>query len=411
MPSAETHRKNLLAIFQAALARVAGRACVRRYLEQHRQPGPVYLIAIGKAAAAMASGAVDALGSSIADGIAITKHGHAESLPWPCLTAGHPFPDETSLEAGAVLLRFTARIPVNAQVLVLLSGGASALVEQLPAGVTLAQLRALNDWLYSAGLDIHACNYVRKRLSLIKGGRLAQRLAPRPVRCLIISDVPGDDPATVGSGPLTPDASAGYEPPALSAAPDFVRALLKQSPPLPPAGDTSFQHIETVIVATLDDAKQAAAEAARAKGYAAVIEPEFISGDTLTAGRELAEHVLAADTGAVHIWGGETQVMLPAQPGRGGRSQSLALAAALALRDHADVLFLAAGTDGTDGPGEDAGALVDGATVRRGTDQGLDAEQALARADAGTFLEASGDLLRTGPTGTNVMDLMLGLRY
>ena len=359
----------------------------------------------------MANGAVDALGSGIADGIVITKHGHAEPLPWPCLTAGHPFPDEASLEAGTALLRFTARIPANAHVLVLLSGGASALVEQLPAGVTLAQLRALNDWLLSAGLDIHACNYVRKRVSLVKGGRLAQRLAPRPVRCLIISDVPGDDPATVGSGPLTPDASAGREPAPLSAAPDFVRVLLKQSPPLPPAGDKSFQHIETVIVATLDDAKQAAAQAARAKGYAAVIEPEFIRGDALTAGRELAQHLLAADTGAVHIWGGETQVILPAQPGRGGRSQSLALAAALALRDHADVFLLAAGTDGTDGPGEDAGALVDGATVRRGTNQGLDAGQALARADAGTFLEASGDLLRTGPTGTNVMDLMLGLRY
>jgi hydroxypyruvate reductase len=411
MPSAETHRRNLLAVFQAALARVAGRACVRRYLEQHPQPGPVYLIAIGKAAAAMAHGAADARGSGIADGIVITKYGHAESLPWPCLTAGHPFPDEASLQAGEALLRFTAGIPSSAHVLVLLSGGASALVEKLPAGITLPQLRKLNDWLLSAGLDIHACNYVRKRVSLIKGGRLAQRLAPRSVLCLIISDVPGNDPATVGSGPLAADASAGHEPAALSGAPDFVRALLTQAPPLPSAGDTSFAHIETVIIARLDDAKQAAAQAAQSQGYAAVIEPEFISGDALTAGRRLAECLLAADTGTVHIWGGETQVMLPAEPGRGGRSQSLALAAALTLRDHADVLFLAAGTDGTDGPGEDAGALVDGATVRRGMDQGLDAEQALARADAGTFLEASGNLLRTGPTGTNVMDLMLGLRY
>lgn len=411
MPSAETHRKSLLAIFQVALARVAGRACVRRYLEQHPQLRPVYLIAIGKPAAAMARGAADALGSGIADGIVITKHGHAESLPWPCLTAGHPFPDEASLQAGEALRRFIERIPVSAHVLVLLSGGASALVEQLPAGVSLAQLRALNDWLLSAGLDIHACNYARKRVSLIKGGRLAQRLAPRPVLCLIISDVPDNDPATVGSGPLAPDGSAGHEPAALAAAPEFVRALLTRSPPLPPAGDTSFQHIDTVIVATLDDAKRAAAQAAEAQGYAAIIEPEFISGDALAAGRRLAQGLLAADTGAVHIWGGETQVILPEQPGRGGRSQSLALAAALALRDHGDVLLLAAGTDGTDGPGEDAGALVDGATVRRGMDAGLDAEQALARADAGTFLEASGDLLRTGPTGTNVMDLMLGLRY
>ncbi len=411
MPSAETHRKNLLAIFHAALARVAGRACVRRYLEQHPQSPPVYLIAIGKPAAAMAQGAADALGSGIVDGIVITKHGHSEPLPWPCLTAGHPFPDDASLQAGAALLRFTASIPLNAQVLVLLSGGASALVEQLPTGVSLAELRALNDWLLSAGLDIHACNYARKRVSLIKGGRLAQRLAPRPVLCLIISDVPGNDPATVGSGPLIADDSAGHEPAVLAAAPDFVRALLAQSPPLPPAGDASFQHIDTVIVAALDDAKRAAAQAAERQGYAAVIEPEFVSGDALAAGRRLAQTLLAAEFGTVHVWGGETQVILPEHPGRGGRSQSLALAAALALRDQGNVLFLAAGTDGTDGPGEDAGALVDGATVRRGQDAGLDAEQALALADAGTFLEASGDLLRTGPTGTNVMDLMLGLRY
>lgn len=411
MPSAEAHRQNLLAIFHSALARVGGRACVKCYLEKHPPQSGVYLIAIGKAAAAMAQGALDALGARIRDGLVITKHGHGEPLPWPCLTSGHPFPDEASLRAGDELLRFIERIPANAKVLVLLSGGASALVERLPDGVSLAQLQSLNDWLLGTGLDIHTCNYVRKRISLIKGGRLAQCLAPRPVLCLTISDVPGDDPATVGSGPLVADASAGAEPAPLSQAPDFVRALLARAPALPAAADPAFAHIETVIVANLENAKRAAADAAHERGYQVVLEAEFVSGDALVAGARLAQRLLGAETGSLHIWGGETQVTLPPHPGRGGRNQSLALAAALTLRDRQGVLFLAAGTDGTDGPGEDAGALIDGNTITRGQQHGLDAESALAQADAGSFLQASGDLLRTGPTGTNVMDLMLGLRY
>jgi glycerate 2-kinase len=411
MPSAETHRQNLLAVFHSALARVGGRACVKRYLEQHTSLGDVYLIAIGKAAAAMAQGALDALGARICSGLVITKHGHGEPLPWPCLTAGHPFPDQASLRAGDELLRFVERVPAGAKVLVLLSGGASALVERLPDGVSLAQLQSLNDWLLGAGLDIHACNYVRKRISLIKGGRLAQRLAPRRMLCLVISDVPGDDPATVGSGPLVPDSKADVEPAPLSKAPDFVRTLLARAPALPSADDPAFAHVETVIVANLDNAKQAAAEAARAHGYQVVLEKEVVSGDALIAGARLAQRLLGATAGSLYVWGGETQVTLPPHPGRGGRNQSLALAAALVLHDCERVLLLAAGTDGTDGPGEDAGALVDGNTIARGQQHGMDAESALAQADAGSFLEASGDLLRTGPTGTNVMDLMLGLRY
>ncbi|MFQ5936031.1 MAG: glycerate kinase [Acidiferrobacterales bacterium] len=411
MPSAEAHRRNLLTVFQAALTRVNGRACVRNYLQAHPSAGAHYLIAVGKPAANMAQGAADALGEQIADGLVMTKHGHGETLPWPCLTSGHPFPDQASLDAGEALLRFIDRIPVRAQVLVLLSGGASALVERLPDGVTLEQLRAVNDWLLGAGLDINACNYVRKRISLIKGGRLAQLLAPRAVLSLIISDVPGNDAATVGSGPLVPDPRSGDTPALLSDTPAFVRKLLRQAPPIPRPEDPSFKSIESVIVATLDDAKQAAAETARERGYGVIVDGSFVSGDAVAIGTELAGQLESAETGTFHVWGGETQVTLPSHPGRGGRCQSLALAAALALRGQEGVLFLAAGTDGTDGPTDDAGAFVDGHTVERGAEQDLDAQQALERADAGSFLEATGDLLRTGPTGTNVMDLMLGLKY
>ncbi len=401
-------RQQLLALFQAALAAVNGRVRVRDVLHAHSLSGPVYLIAMGKAACVMAQGAHEALGGNIRDALVVTKHGHGELLPWPVLETGHPLPDAASLAAGGRLIEFVAAIPNDAQVLVLLSGGASALVEALPPGLGLAQLRDVNHWLLSAGLDIHAMNAIRKRLSLIKGGRLAQLLYPRKVLCLAISDVPGDDLRSIGSGPLVADEESAV--PDVSGAPEALQVALAQAPPLPRSGDACFRNIEFRIVATLADAKRAATEAARKLGYRVVVHPEFIEGDAVETGARLARELLESEPGVVQVWGGETTVRLPHQPGRGGRNQSLALSAALALRDHRNAWFLAAGTDGSDGPTEDAGALVDGETVARGELHGLKADKSLAAADAGTFLEASGDLIHTGPTGTNVMDLMLGLK-
>jgi hydroxypyruvate reductase len=401
--------RDLLRICQSALAAVHGRQRVRDYLKQHPVSAPVFLLGIGKAACAMAQGAHDALGADIAAALIVTKHGHAELLPWPVLEAGHPLPDEQSLAAGQKLIAFAAAIPPGASVLVLLSGGASALVEALPEGVSLAQLRALNDWLLASGLDIVAMNRIRKQLSRIKGGRLAPLLAPRPVLCLAVSDVPGDDPRAIGSGPLVADAAL-MAPFDTTGLPPMVAEVLRYSPPAPGAEDDCFYDVQFKIIARLDDAKRAAAEAARQLGYTASLHPEFIEGDTLAAGARLAQALLAAPAGAVQVWGGETTIRLPPQPGRGGRNQSLALAAALSLTGRENIWFLSAGTDGTDGPTPDAGALVDGGTIARGEAEGLAARQALAAADAGSFLEASGDLIQTGPTGTNVMDLMLGLR-
>jgi len=357
----------------------------------------------------MAKGAHEVLGASIVDALVVTKQGHAEALPWPVLEAGHPLPDEQSLVAGQRLIDFAAAIPPDATVLVLLSGGASALAEALPQGMHLAQLRALNDWLLASGLDIGAMNRIRKRLSRIKGGRLARLLAPRPVLCLAISDVPGDDPRAIGSGPLVFDASLQAAPDTSGLPPD-VAELLRSSPAAPAADDACFRNVQFEIIARLDDAKRAAAEAARQLGYRVALHPEFIEGDALAAGARLAQALLAAPAGEVQVWGGETTIQLPSLPGRGGRNQSLALAAALALQGQEHCWFLSAGTDGTDGPTLDAGALVDGGTIVRGEAEDVSARQALALADAGSFLEASSDLIQTGPTGTNVMDLMLGLR-
>ncbi|MEK7816087.1 MAG: DUF4147 domain-containing protein [Pseudomonadota bacterium] len=401
-------RQQLLELFQVALAAVNGRVRVRDVLRAHSLSGPVYLIAMGKAACVMAQGAHDVLGGNIRDALVVTKHGHGEPLPWPVLEAGHPLPDDASLAAGRRLIEFVAAVPKEAQVLVLLSGGASALVEALPPDLGLAQLRAVNHWLLSTGFDIHAMNAIRKRLSLIKGGRLAQLLYPRKVLCLAISDVPGDDPRSIGSGPLVADEESAL--PDVSGVPEALQTALAQAPPLPRSDDACFRNVEFRIIATLADAKRAAAEAARKLGYRVVVHPEFTEGDAVETGARLARDLLESEPGVVQVWGGETTVRLPRQPGRGGRNQSLALSAALALRDHRNAWFLAAGTDGSDGPTEDAGALVDGETVARGVTHGFDARQALAKADAGTFLEASGDLIHTGPTGTNVMDLMLGLK-
>jgi hydroxypyruvate reductase len=407
MTALDQIRRDLLAIFAAALAAVHGRQCVRTALQARPPGGDAYVLALGKAAVPMMQGAMDVLGTGIRDALIVTKDAAGVRLPYPLLESGHPLPDARSLAAGERVLAFVAALPPGAPVLVLLSGGASALVEALAPTLDLGRLRDITQWMLASGLDIDAMNRIRKRMSRLKGGRLAKLLYPRPVRCLAISDVPGDDARAIGSGPLV--AETGSEP-ELAHAPEFVRTVLQHAPPLPPADDPCFTSVDFSIVATLDDARRAAAQAAAGLGRQVVIEPEFIAGEACIAGEVLVQRLLAAPPGVVHIWGGETTVTLPSNPGRGGRNQSLALAAALRLQGQATVALLAAGTDGTDGPTEDAGALVDSGTVARGALSGLDAQAALTAADAGTFLAASGDLVHTGPTGTNVMDLMIGLR-
>lgn len=400
-------RRLLLACFEAALAAVDGRRAVARRLRAAPIGGAVSLIAIGKAAVPMAQGALDVLGAQIVDAIVVTKDAAGTSLPWPVRETGHPLPDARSLEAGRAVSDFARRLPQDAVVLVLLSGGASALVEHVPEGVSLDDLRRLTDWMLGAGLDIATMNRIRKRVSRIKGGRLAELLHPRLVHCLALSDVPGNDPGAIGSGPLVPAADGEME---LAALPDFARRMLAHAAPLPAAGAPCFARVQFEIVATLEDAKQAAARAAEARGAQSHVEPGFIEGDAASAGTRLAQALLESPPGVVHVWGGETTVRLPPQPGRGGRNQQLALAAALTMQGHHDAYLLAAGTDGSDGPTADAGALVDGGTVARAAALGQSASDALVRADAGTLLEASGDLVHTGPTGTNVMDLVLGGR-
>ena len=288
----------------------------------------------------------------------------------------------------------------------LISGGASSLVERLRECVDLAHLQRINSWLLASGLPIDAMNRVRKSISCIKGGGLINTLGGRPARVLLISDVPGDDPAVIGSGLLVPQQAAADYLQDLQL-PDWLLECLPE--PTDPAVE-GLTHIQVDIVASLRMAREAAAEKARELGYVVSVYHAHIGGDVEVVGRRLAYELRDAWPG-LYIWGGEPTIKLPEQPGRGGRNQHLALSVAGQIAGNRHVCFLSAGTDGGVGPGVDAGYVVEGATISRGSRaSGLDYEVCLLKADSGTFLEASGDLINTGPTGTNVMDLMLGIK-
>jgi len=409
------YRQQLIKLFLEGVDAVKGEVCVSQWLNDHPIKGPVHLLAIGKAAASMSRGALQVLPQQIEDGLLITKTGHCESLAQgiDCLEAAHPMPDQSSLTAGRQLLHFVQAIPPHSQTLVLISGGASSLVEVLPEEISLEQWQQATQWLLGHDCSIDQINAVRKRLSCIKAGRLAHYFADRRVICLLISDVPGDNPAVIGSGLLVADHQPDVDKSWLAGLPAHVAELINRAPPPPAYNDSCFKSIRVEIVATLGDAKTAVQAAAQKLGLSSIFHDEFICGDGVQAGRRLAQQLLQSPPG-LHIWGGETTVTLPQNPGRGGRNQSLALAAARELSNVPNVFLLAAGTDGTDGPGEFAGAIVDGGTRERGLQKLNNRKRLLdwylENADAGTFLQASGDLIRTGPTGTNVMDLILGLK-
>lgn len=409
MVSSLDRRTQLLQIYQAALQAVAGDRAVAAWLQANPFEGDWAVIAIGKAAAAMARGAQQALGPRVHSGLVITKHGHGDptldSARFTSLESAHPVPDETSLAAGEALLGYLDGLPEDLPLLFLVSGGTSALVEVLPEGMDAAQLAELNRWLLGSGLPIEAMNAIRKRLSCIKGGRLAPYLKGRRCVQLLISDVPGDDPAVIGSGMLVPEHTD--EPPPEGALSPWLQTLLQKSATEPPPDLAIFRTIETHLIASSAQARTVAAAEARVLGVTVHDHPDPFQGDAVAlAGRFTAE-LLRGGPG-IYLWGGESSVRLSAEPGRGGRNQHLALAAARQMAGQRNVLLLAAGTDGSDGPTEDAGALIDGETVRRGEEEGGSSADALARCDAGRFLELGGDLIETGPTGTNVMDLVIG---
>jgi glycerate 2-kinase len=379
----DPRRELLLALLRAGLQRVDGRRCVARALAGTAATAPVWVAAVGKAAPAMALGAQDALGAGIAHTLVITRDARgldeltARSAAEVCLSS-HPVPDERALRAGERLLRWVQQLPPQAQPLFLISGGASALVEVPEAGATLADFAALTRESFVSGMPIGELNARRAALSRIKGGRLAAELHGRAGRALFVSDVPADDPRVIGSGLMGPAAHG----------PD---------------------RIERQVIASVDQAVAAVAESAAHLGLDVHTAPTRFAGAATRLAARFA-HELRLSAAQLCVWGGESTVELPAAPGSGGRNQHLALAVARLIAGHADLLLLAAGTDGSDGVTDDAGALVDAETCARLALAELDADQCLKRADSARALAASGDLVHTGPTGTNVGDLVIGLK-
>jgi hydroxypyruvate reductase len=343
----------------------------------------VWLAAVGKAAESMALGAHDALAGAIERTLLVTSHAplspELASLEALEVHLGaHPVPDERSLAAGERLLGWVQSLPPRVQPLFLISGGASSLVEVPEPGVTLHDLEELTRRAFAEGLDIGELNRRRTALSRIKGGRLAAALHGRAARALFISDVPGDDPRVIGSGLIGPAADGE---------------------------DT----IERRVVASVEHAVAAVGAAAAAWGLSVQAPGPRFAGDALWLAARFA-HELRLSSAELAVWGGESTVALPPHPGRGVRNQHLALAVARLIAGEADLMLLAAGTDGIDGVTEDAGALVDGESCARIALAELDAERCLASADSACALAASGDLVHLGPTGTNVGDLVIGLK-
>lgn len=405
----------------ATAVRVAHPAiCLPPHLPQPPASGRLIVLAAGKAAGAMAEVA-EAHYARLADerliGLAVTRRGYARATRRvPVIEAGHPVPDEAGLRAAEHVLELASEAREDDLVLVLMSGGASANWIAPAAGITLAEKQAVTRALLRSGAHIGEMNTLRKHLSRIKGGRLAARAYPARVLTLAISDVPGDDPAVIGSGPTVPDPSTLADARAIVARyrldvpASVARALDDPANESPKPGDRVFERCQFGLVARPADSFAAARAAAEAAGYACIFLGDREEGEA----RDVAaRHVALArerqrdGERCIILSGGELTVTVRGN-GRGGPNQEYALAATIALDATRGIRLLAADTDGTDGGGghadDPAGALCDGETAARARALGLDPAQFLANNDATGFFTAVGGLLTPGPTCTNVND-------
>jgi glycerate-2-kinase len=395
-------RAPIVEAFTAALDAVDPELAVRTALRDRPMEGPLTVVSIGKAAAAMARGVPGAV-----SGVVVSDH--AEPVPdgFATFVGAHPIPDDTSLAAGRAVISVVEAS--DGPILFLISGGSSALCEVPVPGLTIEDLAGVTGALLRSGADIGAMNTVRKHLSSLKGGRLAVLAAPRVARTLVMSDVVGDPLDTIGSGPTVPDPTTyGDAVDVLERlrirVPEAVAAVLaagsRGEEAETPKGAFPGHRVEVVANAAV--AARAAAAAARQMGIAARVGPTDLQGDTETAATAA---VTAAAEEGMTFFAGETTVEVTGG-GVGGRNQHAALAAALVLDGGDDrLLFGTLATDGVDGPTDAAGAVVDSGTVGRGRSAGLDALAYFSNHASHPFLEASGDLLRIGPSGTNVGDL------
>jgi hydroxypyruvate reductase len=368
----------------------------------------------------MARTVEELLGSRITAGWVNTKYGHAVRLERiVCHECGHPVPDEAGVEGAGRIAELARSAGERDTVLCLISGGASALMPLPVEPVTIAEKQETTRLLLASGANIHEINAVRKHLSAIKGGRLAQMAAPAKVISLILSDVIGDDLDVIGSGPTAPDASTFALARAVldrrgiwDKVPASVRHCLEAAErETPKPGDPVFVRVRNILVGGNRQALIAAQHQARNLGFHTLLLASTVQGETRDVAamhaamlKEIATTGNPAPPPACLLSGGETTVTIRGN-GKGGRNQEFALAAAIDIAGLPDVLALSAGTDGTDGPTDAAGAFADGTTVARARALGMDAERHLRYNDAYPFFAVLGDLLITGPTMTNVMDI------
>lgn len=431
------HRQ-ALAVLEAALAAADPAQAVRRTLRREgdllfvedrpydlRQFRRILVVGAGKATAPMARAVEDLLADRLTAGTVTVKYGYtAPTALIAVREAGHPIPDEAGVEATQAIVDLLHDTAADDLVLCLISGGGSALMPLPVPGVSLTDLQALTEALLRSGAPIQALNTVRKHLSQVAGGQLARQAYPATVIALIVSDVVGSPLDVIASGPTVADASTfeqawqvleRYDVLDHASAPirqHLQRGLSGQIPDTPKPGDPALARVHNVIVTDNAHAATAAVEKATALGFNTLLLTTYLEGEAREIGRVLA--ALAKEMAwrghpvsppACLIAGGETTVTVRGQ-GKGGRNQEVALSAALAIQGMPGVVIASLATDGTDGPTDAAGGLVDGLTVARGQERGADALAALRDNDAYHFLERAGALLITGPTNTNVNDLL-----
>ncbi len=401
-------------MLDAALAACNPALCVPPHLPPAPK-GRTVVVGAGKAAAAMAR-AVEQHWPGPLGGLVVTRYGHGV----PCkrievVEASHPVPDAAGARAAERILESVKGLTSDDLVLCLVSGGASALLALAAPGLTLADKQQVNKALLKCGATISEMNCVRKHLSAIKGGRLADAAYPARVVTLVISDVPGDDVSIIGSGPTVPDptsfadARAVFEKYKLEMSP-AVAARLASKDETPKPGDPRFARAETILIARPQDALEAAASVARAAGYQPVILSDSLEGEArdvalVHAGiaRQIVNHGQPQPAPAALLSGGETTVSLRGS-GRGGRNAEFLLALVVALDGHPGIHAIACDTDGIDGTEDNAGAIAGPDSLARGRTKGLDAKAMLANNDGYGFFAGIGDLVVTGPTRTNVND-------
>jgi hydroxypyruvate reductase len=440
-----SHREATLTIFRAALAAADPRQAVQRAMQRDgtrlRVQNRVYdlarvknvlVIGFGKASATMAQAIEEILADRIARGWVTVKYGHTAPLTTGKIhlhEAGHPLLDQNSLDGTQQILAILDAATENDLVVCLISGGGSALLELPIAGVSLDDLRATTDALLRCGATINEINTLRKHISQVKGGQLARRAGQAPVVSLILSDVIGSPLDAIASGPAAPDTTSFADARAVierrglrGQIPAHIVAHIERGargdiPDTPKTGDPIFARVQNVIIADLTIACDAAMQAARQLGYNSLLLSSFVQGEAcefakfLSAiAREINVSERPVRKPACVVCGGETTVTLRGK-GKGGRNQEIALAAAIEMAGMENAVILSGGTDGTDGPNDAAGAIADGTTTARASAKGLDARAYLANNDSYNFFQPLGDLLMTGPTGTNVNDvtvLMVG---